>query len=90
MLLGRVPHPALDQVAQSVMPSGFSAFVGKADIPTYLVGSPGEVEAFHELVPAPNETYFNLFWPIETTLVDKMLRARQQERDAAKRAEKSQ
>lgn len=89
MMLGRTPHPGLDQVAQSVMPSGFSAFVGKPDIPTYLVGSPEEVDAFQEMVPAPNETYCNLFWPLNTTRADEMLKKRHQEREAAKQAAKA-
>jgi hypothetical protein len=86
MLLGRGQHPALEQVAQSVMPSGFSAFVGKPDIPTFLVGSPDEVASFHQLVPAPNETYCHLFWPIDTKPVDEMLKKRHEEREAIKRA----
>jgi hypothetical protein len=89
MVLGSEPYPALEQVAQSVMPNGFSAFVGKPDIPTYLVGSPDEVAAFHKLVPAPNETYCHLFWPLDTQKVDAMLKARHQEREAAKRAQKA-
>jgi hypothetical protein len=71
------------------MPSGFSAFVGKPDIPTYLVGSPEEVDAFQEMVPAPNETYCNLFWPLNTTRADEMLKKRHQERKAAKQAAKA-
>jgi len=89
MLLGRLPHPALLQVAQAVMPNGFSAFVGKPDIPTYLVGSPEEVNALHALVPAPNETYCHLFWPLDTSRVDEMLKARNQEREVAKRKAKA-
>jgi hypothetical protein len=89
MLLGRKPHPALEQVAQSVMPSGFASFVGKPDIPTFLVGSPEECVAFHRLVPAPNETYCHLFWPLNTEKVDEMLKARHQERESAKKAAKA-
>jgi hypothetical protein len=89
MLLGRMPHPALLQVAQAVMPSGFSAFLGKPDIPTHLVGTPDEIGKLHELVPAPNETYCHLFWPVNTSHVDAMLKARHQEREAAKEAKKS-
>jgi hypothetical protein len=85
MVLGRAPHPAFLQIAQAVMPSGFAAFLGKPDIPTYLVGTPDEISAFHDLVPAPNETYCHLFWPIDTKSVDSMLKARHQERLAAKR-----
>jgi hypothetical protein len=89
MLLGRMPHPALLQVAHAVMPSGFSAFLGKPDIPTYLVGNPGEIDRLHELVPAPNETYCHLFWPVDTSRVDEMLKARHRERVAAKKAKKA-
>ena len=70
MVLGCDPqdwHPALEQVAQSVMPNGFAAFIPKPDIPTYLVGKPEEIAAFHTLVPAPNETYCHLFWPFDDT-----------------------
>lgn len=85
MLLGRMPHPALLQVAQAVMPSGFSAFLGKPDIPTHLVGGPDEIGKLHELVPAPNETYCHLFWPLDTSRVDEMLKARHRDREAAKK-----
>jgi hypothetical protein len=71
-----------------LMPNGFSAFVGKPDIPTFLVGSPEEVANFHKLVPAPNETYCHLFWPLDTRKVDALLKARHQQREAAKRAQK--
>jgi hypothetical protein len=80
------PHPALDQVANSVMPNGFAAFVPKPDIPTYLVGKPEEIEAFHALVPAPNETYCHLFWPFDTTRIDALLKARHIAHEAANRA----
>jgi hypothetical protein len=89
MVLGCDPkdaHPALVQVAQSVMPNGFAAFVPKPDIPTYLVGKPEEIAAFHALVPAPNETYCHLFWPFDTTRIDALLKARHAAREAAKRA----
>jgi hypothetical protein len=89
MLLGRLPHPALLQIAQAVMPNGFAAFLGKPDIPTHLVGTPEEITKLHELVPAPNETYCHLFWPLDTSRVDEMLKARHQEREAAKKKKKS-
>jgi hypothetical protein len=89
MLLGRMPHPGLLQVAQAVMPNGFAAFAGKPDIPTHLVGTPEEITKLHELVPAPNETYCHLFWPIDSSRVDEILKARNQERKAAKKATKS-
>jgi len=54
------------KIAQAVMPSGFSAYVAKPDIPTWLVGTPTELELFYKLVPAPNEAYTQLFWPYDT------------------------
>ena len=57
------------------MPGGHSAFVHKAHIPTYLVGSKESLEAFSNLVPAPNETYTSLFWLLDTDPIDIFLRA---------------
>lgn len=88
MMLGLRTHPRLEQVAAAVMPSGFSAFVGKPDIPTHLVGSPEAVSAFHEMVPAPNETYCNLFWPLDDALADRALKERHEHNEALRRAEK--
>ena len=79
----------LEQIASAVMPSGYSAFVGKPEIPTYLVGSAAEVEAFHALVPAPNDTYCNLFWPLDDTDASKALKARHEENEARRRAAKA-
>ncbi len=84
MILGCDPHPALGQVAQSVMPNGFAAFVPKPDIPTYLVGQPEEIADFHKLIPAPNETYCHLFWPFDTTRIDALLKARHAARKVAR------
>ena len=89
MILNRPEHPRLQQIASAVMPSGFSAFVGKPDIPTYLVGSPAEVQAFHDLVPAPNDTYCNLFWPLDDSAASKALKARHEENEARRRALKA-
>jgi hypothetical protein len=89
MMLGIKPHPRLEQVAAAVMPSGFTAFVGKPDIPTHLVGSEDDVAAFHELVPAPNDTYCNLFWPIDDTAASQALKARHAENEARRRALKA-
>jgi hypothetical protein len=84
MLLGRKPHPGLLQIAQAVMPNGFSAFIRKPEIPTHFVGSLAEIDALYALVPAPNETYCELFWPLDTSRVDVLLKARQQQRKDAK------
>jgi hypothetical protein len=89
MILARQEHPRLEQIASAVMPSGYSAFVGKPEIPTYLVGSSAEVEAFHALVPAPNDTYCNLFWPLDDTAASKALKARHEENEARRRAAKA-
>lgn len=71
--------PPLMKLAQSVMPSGFSAYVSKPDIPTWLVGSPEELELFHELVPAPNEAYTQLSWPYDTSKLDIFIQAKKDE-----------
>jgi hypothetical protein len=63
----------LVKLAQSVMPNGFSAFMKKPDIPTWLVGSEKTIEYFHKLVPAPNEAYTQLFWPYDTAPIDQYL-----------------
>ncbi len=89
MMLQRKRHPALDQVAQSVMPSGYAAFVPKPDIPTYLVGTPKQVQDFHAMVPAPNETYCHLFWPFDTKPIEVHLKNRHKEREDAKKAAKA-
>jgi hypothetical protein len=60
-------------VARHVMPSGFSAFMAKPDVPTWLVGSAEELSHFHQLVPAPNEAYTQLFWPYNTDAMDRFI-----------------
>lgn len=72
-------------IAKHVMPSGFSAYVAKPDIPTWLVGSPDELSKFEALVPAPNEAYTQLFWPYDTSNFDQFLQAKVEE-ERAKRA----
>lgn len=81
-LMNTVP---LASIAKSVMPSGFTAFVSKPDIPTWLVGNPDELKVFEALVPAPNEAYTQLFWPYNTTAYDQFLQAKLEE-EKAKRA----
>ena len=73
---GSIP---LVKIAQSVMPSGFSSFVGKPDIPTWLVGSPKALEIFYKLVPAPNEAYTQLFWPYDTSELDQYIQQKKKE-----------
>jgi hypothetical protein len=89
MMLGRNRHPAFYQIAQSVMPSGYAAFLPKPDIPTYLVGTPEQVRDFHDMVPAPNDTYCHLFWPFDTGTVESQLKNRHREREEAKKAAKA-
>lgn len=84
-LMNTVP---LASIAKSVMPSGFSAFVAKPDIPTWLVGSPDELKVFEALVPAPNEAYTQLFWPYNTSSYDQFLQAKLEEVRAKRAAEK--
>lgn len=69
----------LIKLAQSVIPSVFSAFVAKPDIPTWLVGSPDMLDAFYELVPAPNEAYTQLFWPYDTSELDRYIQKKKRE-----------
>jgi len=78
----------LASIAKSVMPSGFSAFVAKPDIPTWLVGSPEELNVFEALVPAPNEAYTQLFWPYNTSTYDQFLHAKLEEAKAKRAAAK--
>lgn len=86
--LASVPLMAL---AQSVFPSGHTALLAKPDIPTYLVGTPEELEQLYNLVPAPNESYTNLFWPGDTSKLDEFIRnKRKEEREAKKRTKQVQ
>jgi hypothetical protein len=74
----------LMKLAQAVMPSGFSAFIAKPDIPAWLVGTPAELDAFYNLVPAPNEAYTQLFWPYDTSELDKYIQQRKKEEKEAR------
>jgi hypothetical protein len=56
----------LATITKNVMPSGFSAFVAKPDIPTWLVGSLEEPVLLEAPVPAPNEAHTQLLWPYDT------------------------
>ncbi|MDW7774693.1 MAG: hypothetical protein SCH71_17570 [Desulfobulbaceae bacterium] len=75
----------LMRLVRSVMPRGFSAFVAKPDIPTYLVGSSNNLELFYKLVPTPNEAYTRLYWPYNTSEIDNFIKA---EKEKEKRAKK--
>jgi hypothetical protein len=88
MILGRTERAYYDdlvRIARSVMPSGFTAYVSKPDIPTYFVGQPELVKQFYDRVPSPNETYCNLFWPLNTEAADKLVRERKAKDDEERR-----
>ena len=72
------------------MPNGFTALYSKPEIPTWLVGSPAELERFHALVSAPNEAYTQLFWPYNTEKLDAYIAEKQAEEKARKAALKAQ
>lgn len=78
----------LTRLSKSVMPSGFSAFVSKPDIPTYLVGSEENLEIFNNLVPAPNEAYTRLYWPYDTLDLDNHLKHEKKKDQEAKKKKK--
>jgi hypothetical protein len=65
-------------LAKRVMPNGNSAFLQKAEIPTYFVGSETELTELERLVPTPSETYTTLLWLGDTSGVDSYLKARKQ------------
>jgi hypothetical protein len=93
MVLGRTERPlptALERIATSVMPSGFTAYVSKPVLPTYFVGEPEAIAKFHELVPLPNETYCNLFWPLNTEAADKQVKERKAKDEAERKRSASQ
>ena len=79
----------LSIVAKHVMPSGFTALLSKPDIPTWLVGSSQELKLLHELVPAPNEAYTQLFWPYNTETFDKFIEQKQAEEKARRAGKKA-
>ena len=78
----------LARLAKSVMPSGFTAFIGKPDIPTYLVGSADAIKAFNTLVPAVNEAYTQLFWPYDTSGIDAYVQQKKKEEKERRQREK--
>ena len=78
----------LSNLSKHLMPNGFMALMQKPDIPTYLVGSEEEVKLFNQLVPAPNEAYTQLFWPYNTTELDRFVQKKKEEYREKKQAEK--
>ena len=79
----------LTRLAKSVMPSGFTAFIGKPDIPTYLVGSAYAIKSFNALVPAVNEAYTQLFWPYDTSGIDAYVQQKKKEEKERREREKA-
>jgi hypothetical protein len=73
-------------LAKRVMPNGNSAFVQKAEVPTYFVGSEMELTQLHKLVPAPVETYTTLLWLGDTSDVDSYLKTKKQAESKRRRA----
>jgi hypothetical protein len=59
--------------------------LASSDIPTYFIGHPAVIAKFYDLVPAPNETYCHLFWPIDTDAADKHVKVRKAADDEARR-----
>lgn len=75
----------LMNLAQTVMPRGFTAFASKPEIPTCLVGNPDVVRLFLELVPVPVDSYTSLFWPFDTKNLDEFIRKKREAEKAAKK-----
>lgn len=72
-------------LATHLFPRGHTAMVSKPQIPTYLVGTPEQVDRFNELIPAPNEAYTSLLIANDTEALDTyIMNARAQERAAKK------
>jgi hypothetical protein len=78
----------LTTLAQFVFPSGHMAFRTKSDIPTYLMGTVEELNKFYELVPAPNESYTNLFWPGDTKALDEFIAKKKKEEQELKKKQR--
>lgn len=78
--LDAVDETPLCCLAKHLMPSGFTALMQKPDIPAYLVGNEHDLNAFHALVPAPNEAYTQLFWPYDTAAIDRYVSRRRRSR----------
>lgn len=63
-------------ISRQVLLNGNSAFFAKPDIPTYLIGTPHALKRFQQIIPAPNETYTQLFWPQNTDTIDTFIQER--------------
>ena len=59
-------------ISRRVLLNGNSAFFAKPDIPAYIYGTDSAIEELGKLIPAPTETYTNLFWPRDTAGIDKI------------------
>lgn len=71
------------------MPRGHTAFAEKPEIPTYLVGDDTALKKFFDLIPAPYETYTQLFWHMNTEELDKYFQKKSQEKRDAKKLEEA-
>jgi len=70
-------------ISRHVLLNGNSAFFAKPDIPTFLIGSPDALKRFREIIPAPNETYTQLYWPQNTDIIDTFIQERRKAQKAA-------
>ena len=86
---GKPPTLPLAMLVDAVFPKGHAAFWQKPEIPTYLVGSNAELEAFQQLVPAPNESYANLFVADPLEKLDAFIKAQRDKGRAEKKSKKS-
>jgi hypothetical protein len=76
---GEIDGHAARLISRTVLLTGNSAYFAKPDIPTYLVGSPENLERFYKSIPAPCETYTQLFWPGNTNDLDGYIQQRKKE-----------
>ena len=77
-------------ISRQVLLNGNSAFFSKPDIPTYLIGTPDALKRFRQTIPAPNETYTQLFWPQNTDSIDTFIQERRKAQKAALSAIKAE
>jgi hypothetical protein len=86
----KCPELPLRMLVDAVFPKGHTAFWQKADVPTYLVGSEHDIQTLLKLVPAPNETYVNLFWPGDTKPLDEFIKEQKRKEQEQKLVAKEQ
>lgn len=76
---GDSSEPALELIAKEVLLNGNATFFAKPQIPVYFCGSMENLEIFNQRVPAPVESYSNLYWPSRSTEVDAYFAQRRRE-----------